>query len=75
MIPSTGGFLAQDFEIEEQPGLTYRMDLEEAPSAAMSMGGKLSGRPSSASSRQSGTSTSSIRGGTASRRWTCTGSP
>lgn len=26
MIPSTGGFLAQDFEIEEQPSLTYRMD-------------------------------------------------
>lgn len=28
MIPSTGGFLAQDFEIEKQPSLTYRMDLE-----------------------------------------------
>ncbi len=28
MIPSTGGFLEQDFEIEEQPGLTYRMDLD-----------------------------------------------
>lgn len=27
MIPSTSGFLAQDFEIEEQPSLTYRMDL------------------------------------------------
>lgn len=26
MIPSTGGFLAQDFEIKEQPSLTYRMD-------------------------------------------------
>lgn len=28
MIPSTSGFLAQDFEIEEQPSLTYKMDLE-----------------------------------------------
>ena len=27
MIPSTVGFLAQDFEIEEQPSLTYKMDL------------------------------------------------
>jgi len=27
MIPSTAGFLGQDFEIEEQPGKTYRMDL------------------------------------------------
>lgn len=28
MIPSTVGFLAQDFEIGKQPGLTYRMDLD-----------------------------------------------
>lgn len=28
MIPSTGGFLAQDFTIVKQPGLTYRMDLD-----------------------------------------------
>lgn len=28
MIPSTVGFLAQDFEIEEQPSQTYKMDLE-----------------------------------------------
>ena len=27
MIPSTTGFLEQDFEITEQPSLTYRMDL------------------------------------------------
>ncbi len=27
MIPSTSGFLEQDFEIEEQPSKTYRMDL------------------------------------------------
>ncbi len=27
MIPSSVGFLAQDFEIEEQPSLTYKMDL------------------------------------------------
>ena len=27
MIPSTVVFLAQDFEIEEQPSLTYKMDL------------------------------------------------
>ena len=27
MIPSTVGFLAQDFVIEEQPSLTYKMDL------------------------------------------------
>ncbi|MDE7309818.1 MAG: DUF2634 domain-containing protein [Lachnospiraceae bacterium] len=27
MIPSTSGFLKQDFEIEEQPSKTYRMDL------------------------------------------------
>lgn len=26
MIPATTGFLAKDFEIEEQPDLTYRMD-------------------------------------------------
>lgn len=28
MIPSTVGFLDQDFEIEEQPSLTYKMDLD-----------------------------------------------
>lgn len=28
MIPSTVGFLDQDFEIEEQPSQTYRMDLK-----------------------------------------------
>ena len=28
MIPSTSGFLSQDFAIEEQPSLTYRMDFE-----------------------------------------------
>lgn len=28
MIPSAGGFLSQDFVIEEQPGLAYRMDLD-----------------------------------------------
>lgn len=28
MIPSTVGFLDQDFEIEEQPSQTYRMDLD-----------------------------------------------
>lgn len=28
MIPSTTGFLEQDFEIEEQPSRTYRMDLD-----------------------------------------------
>ena len=28
MIPSTTGFLTQDFEIREQPGRTYRMELE-----------------------------------------------
>lgn len=28
MIPSTSGFLNQDFEIEEQPTKTYRMDLD-----------------------------------------------
>lgn len=27
MIPSTTGFLDQDFEIEEQPSKTYKMDL------------------------------------------------
>lgn len=27
MIPSTSGFLEQDFEIKEQPSKTYRMDL------------------------------------------------
>lgn len=27
MIPATGGFLAQDFELEEQPTHTYKMDL------------------------------------------------
>lgn len=27
MIPSTVGFLNQDFEVEEQPSLTHRMDL------------------------------------------------
>lgn len=27
MIPSTTGFMEQDFEITEQPSLTYRMDL------------------------------------------------
>ena len=29
MIPSTIGFLDQDFEIEEQPSLTYKMNLED----------------------------------------------
>lgn len=28
MIPSTVGFLDQDFEIEEQPSLTYKMNLD-----------------------------------------------
>lgn len=28
MIPAMGNFLKQDFEMEEQPGLTYRMDLD-----------------------------------------------
>lgn len=28
MIPSTTGYLDEDFEIEEQPTLTYRMDLQ-----------------------------------------------
>ncbi len=28
MIPSTAGFLNQDFEIEEQPGLTYRINAD-----------------------------------------------
>ena len=28
MIPSTVGFLDQDFDIEEQPSLTYKMDLD-----------------------------------------------
>lgn len=28
MIPSTTGYLEQDFEIVEQPTLTYRMDLQ-----------------------------------------------
>lgn len=28
MIPSTSGFLNQDFEIKEQPSLTYKIDLE-----------------------------------------------
>lgn len=28
MIPSTVGFLNQDFEIVEQPSQTYKMDLE-----------------------------------------------
>ncbi len=28
MIPSTTGYLNQDFEIEEQPSRTYRMNLE-----------------------------------------------
>ena len=28
MIPSTVGFLELDFEIEEQPSQTYKMDLD-----------------------------------------------
>ena len=28
MIPSTAGFLNRDFEIEEQPGLTYRINAD-----------------------------------------------
>lgn len=28
MIPSTASFFNRDFEIEEQPSLTYKMDLE-----------------------------------------------
>ncbi len=28
MIPSAGGFLSQDFIIEEHPGLAYRIDLD-----------------------------------------------
>jgi hypothetical protein len=30
MIPSTNGFLAQDFVIEEQPSKTYKMHLDES---------------------------------------------
>ena len=29
MIPSTAGFLNQDFEIEEQPSRTYKMELKD----------------------------------------------
>lgn len=29
MIPSTTGFLSEDFEIKEQPSKTYRMDITE----------------------------------------------
>ncbi len=29
MIPSTVGFLDQDFEIEEQPSLTYKMNMDD----------------------------------------------
>ena len=29
MIPSTAGFLTQDFEIEEQPSRTYKMELKD----------------------------------------------
>lgn len=29
MIPSTAGFLNQDFEIEEQPSLTYKMNMDD----------------------------------------------
>lgn len=29
MIPSTTGFLDKDFEIEEQPSLTYQMKIDE----------------------------------------------
>ena len=28
MIPSTTGFLGQDFEFEEQPTYTYKMNLD-----------------------------------------------
>ncbi len=35
MIPSTVGFLNQDFEIEEQPSLTYKMDLESDDNAVV----------------------------------------
>lgn len=28
MIPSTAGFLDRDFEVVEQPSLTYKMDME-----------------------------------------------
>ena len=28
MIPSTAGFLSRDFEIKEQPGFTYRMQMD-----------------------------------------------
>ena len=28
MIPSTVGFLDKDFEIEEQPSLTYKMQMD-----------------------------------------------
>ena len=30
MIPSTNGFLTQDFEIEKQPSKTYKMHLDES---------------------------------------------
>jgi len=30
MIPSTNGFLAQDFVIEQQPSKTYKMHLDES---------------------------------------------
>lgn len=29
MIPSTVGFMDQDFEVEEQPSLTYKMNMAE----------------------------------------------
>ena len=30
MIPSTVGFMDQDFEMEEKPGLTYKMNMAES---------------------------------------------
>ena len=59
MIPSTVGFLDQDFEIETQPSLTYKMDLD---------GDSVRGL---VDCKQNGISTSYIRGITALKHLIC----
>ena len=68
MIPSTVGFLDQDFEIETQPSLTYKMDLD-----GDSVRGLVDEQDAMKQMifKQKGISTSYIRGITALKHLTC----
>lgn len=71
MIPSTVGFLDQDFEIETQPSLTYKMDLDGDSVRGLVDEQDAMKQMISEHCKQKGISTSYIRGITALKHLTC----